>query len=579
MSERTVNRRNFLKGAAGILMAGTLAGCGAEPTATPAPTATSAKPAATATPSLKYAAKACVHKFMHGFSVNPGKEDHLVKELQEEALRKEYGINVDIQIETASFADVYSLQDLRIQTQEVNSVAKPDAPALTQIAKSGLLYELEPVLKEYGKNLLELLPASGFQYFANAQGKYMAIPWLRDAPVDPEYYHIRRDWLEKIGRDIPATVEELEECLRLFKEKKLGGAVTIPLTTENSGWIPQFLLAGPFAPEPDEQFKMLGRGENIERTLGCIMREERLDTLQRWYKDGLLDSEYANAKADTTITNCNKGMVGCVLAAHTYTNAVLQTQVEKTDPKQDWVQIFPPPGRKGKANTGRVIAGGAVGRVTTVMSWTQCPEAIVALYDWQIKKFENYVVSVHGIEGKHWKWGSGGWIEDLRSKAPNQEYSGNRRIGQTTAIKLKYVNLPTQPGAEPKDREWAPRIYNNFWTRKQGHVAEKGEYPMLVPVDIWCPYLLVNSAKYRSDLNSLMSEYIAKMIRGDMSATAGVKEFWSRWNAAGGTEVQKERMDIYNKWIAQHPEWKDPKATFAPETWNSTAKYPPKKTT
>jgi ABC-type glycerol-3-phosphate transport system substrate-binding protein len=531
------------------------------------------------TPTIKFAQKAAVHRVMYSWTGAPGPDDALVKQLQEEALRKEYGINVDLQIETASAADLASLADLRMQTQAVDSVQYTGEQALNKIAMPGLLQDIDAQLKQYGPNLLQQLPAGGFQFFAGANGKYYAIPWLRDTPVDPEFYHIRRDWLDKIGRDVPTTIEELEECLRLFKEKKLGGDVTIPLASEQPGWINEFLFAGPFAPEPEEQFKMLARGENIDRLTGAIIREDRLEVMQRWYKDGLINPEYANWKYDQTIGAITKGMVGCLFGMHTLLNGALQTQVEKADPKQDWVQIFPPPSRKGKPGTGRVNAGGALARGTIFASWSQCPEAMIAAYDWVVKDFKNYILAVYGIEGKHWKWGSGGWIEDLRSPAPNQEYSGMRRVGRTTPIYIQQLKLPAQPGKEPKDTEWLSRIYTNIHTRKQAHVPEKGEYPTITQVDHWCPYLFTKSAKYRADLLSLQSEYLAKIVRGTLPASSGVKEFWTKWRAAGGDEYMKEMSDIFNKWLAQHPEWKDPRASFSPDSWNTTIKYPGRKKT
>lgn len=581
MNIKKINRRDFLKGAALAATSMALAGCqGSQPTvAKPvgAPTSAAAAPTPVAAPTIKFAQKACVHRVMYSWTGAPGPDDPLVKQLQEEALRKEYGINVDLQVETASASDLPSISDLRLSTQAIDSVQITGEQGLLKMAQPGLLQNIDAQLKQYGPALLQQLPAGGFQYFAGTDGKYYAIPWLRDSPVDPEFYHIRRDWLDKIDRDVPQTIEDLEECLRLFKQKNLGGSVTIPLASEQPGWINEFLVVGPFVPEPEEQFKMLARGENIERLAGSVLREDRLEVVQRWYKDGLLNPEYATWKYEQTIDAINKGMVGCLFGIHTLTNGVLQTQVEKIDPKQDWVQIFPPPSRKGKPGTGRVNAGGVMARGTVFASWSACPEAMIAAYDWVVKDIKNYLLAVYGIEGKHWKRGSGGWIEDLRSPAPNLEYSGMRRVGRTTQIYLQERRLPVQPGKEPKDPEWLPRIYTNMHTRKQAHVPEPNEYPTITQVDHLCPYLITKSAKYRSDLNSLQFEYEAKLVRGTLAQGPGLKEFWTKWRSAGGDEYMKEVLDIYNKWIAQHPEWKDPRATFSPDSWNTTIKYPPKK--
>src|SRR5690606_14421197 len=97
---------------AGLGMAGALAGCA------PGVSAPASAPAAGATPgaatTLKYADKAVVMRYMTGGFTQAGPEDHLVKEYQEEALRREYGINVDIQYESASWADIDALIEVRL---------------------------------------------------------------------------------------------------------------------------------------------------------------------------------------------------------------------------------------------------------------------------------------------------------------------------------------------------------------------------------------------------------------------------------------------------------------------------------
>lgn len=567
--KQTLNRRRFMQGAVGLGAAGVLAAC------TPGVQQPAASEGAAGAPALKFADKACVLRYMTGGFTQAGPEDNLVKQLQEDALRKEYGLNVDIQFESASWADIDALMEVRLQTQGADSVQRYSERVLKWIATPGLIRDIDDAVKEYGKNLIPAFPEVGWKYWMREDGKYIAIPSMRITPADIEYLHIRRDWLDKIDRDIPTTVEELEEVLQLFKDKNLGGDVTIPLALENPVWTFGSFLAGPWVPEPEEQFTMMANGEPIDRIYGSVMREERLDYLQRLYAKGLLNSEWTSWQYDQVFDAATSGLIGCLSGGWWLTNDTLRNQVEAADPAQDWVQVFPPLARKDKPNTGRIQAGGALERGLVVASWSECPEAIVALADWENKSFDNYLTARRGIEGRHWEWGEGGSIKELRSPAPNREYSGMRATTWTTAWSNKAALLPPEPGKEPKDPVINTRVRKTLHTRKQAHVPEAGEYPTITQIDHWLPYMFNESAVMDADMQAVRDEYFTKIIKGELEVVAGLQEFWDRWYAAGGEVRQKEVTTQYNAWIEKNPEWKDPQATMSPEQWNIDPTFSP----
>jgi ABC-type glycerol-3-phosphate transport system substrate-binding protein len=560
-------RRSFLKGAAGLGAAGFLAAC--------APGGAPAAPAASSGGSaVKYADKAALFRYMTGGFAAPGPEDNLVKQLQEEILRSEYGINVDIQYESATWADIDALMEVRLQTQGVDGLQRHHRAVLRWIGTPGLIRDIDDVVKEYGKNLIPAFPEVGWRFFMGDGDKYMSIPAMRITPHDIDYVHIRRDWLDRIDRDIPTTLEELEEVLELFKSNNLGGDVTIPLSLENPLWMASAVFAGQWAPEPAEQLKMIEAGENIEPQYGSAMREGRFDYLSRLYGKGLINPEYTTWSYQQVYDAATTGIIGCLMGGHGLTNGTLQQQVEVADPTQDWVQVFPPLALKDVPNSGRVQAAGAIERGIVVCSWAQAPEAIVALADWDNKSFDNYITSRYGIEGKHWKWGDGGWIEDLRTPAPNAEYSGMRSTTWTTEWSNKAAFLPRQPGKEPKDVNYITRVRKTLHTRKEAHVPEPGEYPTVTQVDHWCPYLFTESATAEAELDAITQEYVTKIVKGEVAVQAGLAEYWDRWFAAGGETRMKEIQEQQSAWLAANPVWvENLEAAFSPDSWNTERVY------
>jgi len=113
-------------------------------------------------------------------------------------------------------------------------------------------------------------------------------------------------------------------------------------------------------------------------------------------------------------------VVGAITGGWWLLDGILR-DAEQADPQQNWVFIYPPLGLAGQPAKGRIITGGAVERTLVFTSWASCPEALIALADWQNKAFENWMLCSHGIEGRHWQYGEGGWFESLLSEPPVQE--------------------------------------------------------------------------------------------------------------------------------------------------------------
>jgi ABC-type glycerol-3-phosphate transport system substrate-binding protein len=244
MTTQKFSRRSFMKIAGTATGAAILAGCGAAPTAvvpeatqpvaeqpTEAVVATAEATQPPAEATAVPVAEKTIHRYMCGGYAGAGPDDNLIKDIQEKALLDEYGLNVSIEVESAPWSDIDPLITTRLETQGVDSVERGGSDALNWLSQEGLLQDQEAALEKYGKSLTTMLPSAAFDFFKR-DGKRWVFANFYTSPVDCEYIHIRRDWLKKINREIPQTIEELEECLRMFKDQKLGGDVTIPLAND-----------------------------------------------------------------------------------------------------------------------------------------------------------------------------------------------------------------------------------------------------------------------------------------------------------------------------------------------------------
>jgi hypothetical protein len=344
------------------------------------------------------------------------------------------------------------------------------------------------------------------------------------------------------------------------------------------GWlVPAYVLQGPFAPEPDEQKQMMADGKDFEYEHGCAMRPARLELLQKWYVDGLLNPEWATFKQEDTQSALEKGYVGALLSGHWNLNGQLQIIQNTIDKTQDWVQIFPPLALKDKPNSGRILTEIPLERACVVTSWANTPEAIVAFADWQNKTWENYMLSYYGIEGKHYKWADNGAYVDLRKPEPNREYSGMRRIVWAPQWQNKFLQLPAPAEAPLLDPRIPKLIYGpHIYNRPDTAVPQPNEYPTLTRIFHFVAWNWKESSQFEPDLLAIRSEWATKIIKNEVGVTEGVKGFWDQWMAAGGETRVKEIGEQYSTYAAANPKMTDNKVFFSPENWNTTREYPEK---
>ena len=253
------------------------AGGSPAPAATSAPAARPSPPTApAAAPAIRYADKAVVHRYLTGGYSFFGPDDPLVKQIQEEALRKEYGLNVQINYESASWADIDALMDVRLQTQGDRLAAAQPQPrdALDldprpdpRHRRRGQAVRPEPA-QGLPEGLLGVLDARRQEVHrhpgpAHGPGRHR----VRAHPP-----RLARQGQPRRSR--PRSRSSRRSC-KLFRDKKLGGAVTIPFIIENPLWLRGSTLMGPWVPEPVQQLQMLSEGRPLDR--GAAVRRRAAD--------------------------------------------------------------------------------------------------------------------------------------------------------------------------------------------------------------------------------------------------------------------------------------------------------------
>lgn len=116
---------------------------------------------------------------------------------------------------------------------------------------------------------------------------------------------IRKDWLDDLGMESPVTIEEWENVLRAFKEKK---GATAPFTIDaNGGMFTKYHFNNAFG---------VGLSAYVDNGVYKLPQLEPgykdfLTLMNKWYEEGLLDKEFDTNNAavvDAKMTNGSSGV-------------------------------------------------------------------------------------------------------------------------------------------------------------------------------------------------------------------------------------------------------------------------------
>lgn len=178
----------------------------------------------------------------------------------------------------------------------------PEAPI-----NNGTTVKLNDLIDKYAPNLKAYLKANPDldKEVKTDAGSYYAFPFLRDSE-ELTLYHgpiVRKDLLDKLGLEMPTTIDEYENVLKKFKES----GVKAPLTFDWGaiGWDSAFVGAfntkmGLFVEDGKVKFGQAEPGY-----------KDFLALFKKWYDEGLLDKNFATltgAQKDTAMTNGTSAM-------------------------------------------------------------------------------------------------------------------------------------------------------------------------------------------------------------------------------------------------------------------------------
>ena len=285
----------------------------------------------------------------------------------------------------------------------------------------GVILNLNDIIEKEAPNLNAILKdhPDVDKMIRTQEGDYYCYPFLRglETPNKTQFSSgmvVRKDILDKLGLEVPETIEEWETVLRAFKND----GIEVPFTARQEWmrdvWSPGFDNWGDFYVEDGV----------VKNGLVEDSRREFLTKMNQWYEEGLIDRDYLVSDKASCQTYFTTGKSAATYAPGgqglgTYTQIMHEANPEITE--KDIISTVPITSVKGKnakfSKMNQIFDGSGSSATIT----TQCKnvDAAAWLLDWMYGP-EGSMVNCFGIEGESYNMENGyPRYTDLITKNPD----------------------------------------------------------------------------------------------------------------------------------------------------------------
>ena len=475
--------------------------------------------------------------------------------------KEDLGIDVDIvwSIPGAQYEEKLNTQ---ISANDLPDVFRVNDKQLKLLVDNGMVADMTQVFADYSTDFTKQMMEDD-NHIALSQatfgGKLMALPRVDGNRDGVPIMWIRRDWLEKTGKSVPTTVEELEAVALAFVHEdpdENGKDDTYGIALHKDLW-------GSGLCDVSSMFEMFDAhvsGSRINNAWlekdGTLVNgiiqpevEEALVYFADWYSKGIFDKEFIAKDSAKVAEDLTAGTVGIAFGAHW--NAFWPYPDSLTiNPESDWAPFEIPSANSSPVN---VMVNGSANSFFVVNVDCENPEAAVKLYNYFYAKdcalspdFDKtfHIPSSEMMEKpeESYQWAI------IQTVYPMQNLFIHRGVvryneGDKTAIDNSWVADNALQGEQYLEDKVAN---SQFWSSYMWSGAE-GAFSIVDLYDkngqmLQNAYILADTdamTSYGTTLEQLALETITKMINGS-TPVSDFSTFIDQWNSLGGDEITAE---------------------------------------
>ncbi|MBO7662104.1 MAG: extracellular solute-binding protein [Clostridia bacterium] len=266
-----------------------------------------------------------------------------------------------------------------------------------------VIWDLTPYLEEYAPAYWAWLHSNPAydKAMKTDDGRYYAFGFFREDGGWNDSYQgpvVRKDWLEECGLEIPKTISEFENVIRVFKEKY--GAV---FTSAFSPRFYQMGMSGAFGAygnvNPDYLYEIRD---------GKVILAQSTDEYRNWLrwfsgivKEGLVDTDLQTVDDTNVQQKVETGLSGIAITSMGQMN-LWNNHMEAAGNGRPWIGIPYPTNDAGEIYS--IFGGSGIGSITGVVTKSADEETMklcLQVLDYAYSK-EGFLFWNYGIEGESW---------------------------------------------------------------------------------------------------------------------------------------------------------------------------------
>lgn len=422
------------------------------------------------------------------------------------------------------------------------------SPSMDEYCDTGAIEDLTPYIEGGVMPNLKKILDDNPEYpelAKSPKGKYLYAPMILGDDILRSYrsYVVRGDLLEKAGLEAPETIDEWETMLKKFKEM----GVKIPLNLDIS-W-----SAIAYESQFTSPFGFVGNFYHDGDTVKYGFIEEGfkdyLRTMARWYKEGLLDSNFMDKTSSRISQIITSGECGAFYAnvgggLGTYMNAVDKNSGIKFEP----VKI--PVKNKGD----RALSNNTQRRVHSVGAAisADCKNKEIAA------RFLDFGYSEEGQ--KIWNFGKEGVSYEMAKDEDGVEYPKYTSIITDPAKRGEGVSMSQQltkyaSTGNPisvQSKYYLLQVNNTPEQKKMLEYANDSDCDKyLLPEFIFTTDEQKEITDKMTPIQTYIDETMVKIVAGKMDLEKGIEEFYAQLHSMGIDEVLEKYQKAYDSYLAK----------------------------
>ncbi len=384
-------------------------------------------------------------------------------------------------------------------------------------------------------------------------GKNYGMPNLNNSHMITTVSIYRKDWLEKVGMEVPTTLDEMHDVLLAFVNDDPDGNGKndtfglVPTSSSYSYFFPEIFGAYGVLPFDWEEVD----GEIVYGGLRPEV-EDALQVLADWYKEGIVYPAFVELdKSAQTLFKENKAGYYCQGGYQDETSATsLISTTRQNAPEAEIAYATVVKGPDGKSGVrawgdpAHSIGFGANDENSGKKA-TRILKMLEAMYT-----DDDLMTEVRmGKEGVAYEW-----VDKETTKAKNA-YVATADYADAAQKRLAGYEFGFAGGTF-----WSPiapkkELFESAFSKSYADFVEKYNGTTTMMTDVFYKVDIVPSAPaYLTDIHNAQQALIAQIIKGEKPADQYVEEFTKIWEASGGpvllSEAQEQQSileDIYSQ--------------------------------